>query len=93
MIRPQRDNFHSDHILLSTCVVAVGTGVLVPWRNGKLLTGGGSWNKKLGIRTKLIQTEKLSVVPVLPLQAQTACSEEGLTMIVGWRKMGLLISF
>ena len=32
--------------------------------------------------------EKLSVAPVFPLQALSACGEDGLMMTVGWWKMG-----
>ena len=45
------------------------------------------------IETELIQTERLSVVPIFPLQALSACSEDGLTMIIFWWKMGLLVCF
>ena len=37
-------------------------------------------------------TEKLCVVPVFPIQALSACIEEGLTSIVGWWLMGPLVS-
>ena len=78
------------NILISTGVMIVGMGEACI---GKLLTGGGGWSKNLRIETELIKMEKLSVVPVVPLQGLSACGEEGLTMIVGWWKMGKIISF
>ena len=53
----------------------------------------GSWCLYLGIVTEFIQTSNLTVAPVFPPQALSACGEEGLTTIVGWWKMGPLVSF
>ena len=46
------------HSLVNWCDDCWDRGRLVPLRNGKLLTGGGSWSKNLGIKTELIRTDK-----------------------------------
>ena len=46
----------------------------------------------MAIEIELIKMEKLSVAPVFPFLSLTACGEEGLTTIVGWWKMGPLVS-
>ena len=45
-----------------------------------------------GDETKLINMETLRIAPVVPLQALSACGEEGLTTIIVWWKMGPLVS-
>ena len=60
--------------------------------NERLLIGR-SWSQNLGSETQLIQTEKLCVVPVFPLQSLSACGEEGLTTIIGWWKIAPTSAF
>ena len=45
------------------------------------------------VKNELNKAKKLSAAPVFPLQALSACGEDGLITIIRWWKMGQLVGF